>query len=332
MGTLLKTPKMNRALAARVEASVQKGSSHGAAMDRKWTVLFRVAIFFGAIGSVVSIFVMQKRGDARLEQTRASLLDTVRVERARLRDIDMMNLERSTQTLVRAAGRYEGDVVTNEVRGVEALRSVLSRPLVYVRGPLDSFKNDEAIALAAQGSTLDAFVACLFDPPPSRAEKAMLERVRAPAGGSPRFRESTAEVRRLHYLTSGLPLLQSAWKARVKSAKTEGELQRFDAELRASRLDETSAAARARLLLVYLPEPGGLGGPTELDGERPHDARVTLVDLEANRTLLRLKRRLDPGSFSDRGRASHASGLDACALSLEVRDASEKAALTGAAR
>jgi hypothetical protein len=332
MGTLLKTPKMNRALAARVEASVRRGSSQGAAVDRKWTVLFRFAILFGAIGSVISIFVMQKREDVRLEQTRAAILDTVRVERGHLRDTDMMNLERSTQTLVRAAGRYEGDLVTNEVRGAEALRSVLSRPLVYVRGPLDSFKNDEAIALAAHGSTLDAFVACLFDPPSSRAEKAMLERVRAPAAGSPRFRESTAEVRRLYYLTSGLPLLQSAWKARVKSAKNLGELQRFDKELRASHLDETSAAARARLLLVVMDERGGPGGVTELDGERPHDARVALVDLEANRTLLRLKRRLDPGGFSDRGRASHASGLDACALSLDVRDAAEKAALTGAAR
>jgi hypothetical protein len=159
MGTLLKTPKMNRALAARVEASVRKGSSHGAAVDRKWTVLFRFAILFGAIGSVVSIFVMQKRDDARLEQSRSALLDTVRVERGRLRDTDMMNLERSTQVLVRAAGRYEGDLVTSEVRGAEALNSALSRPLVYVRGPLESFKNDEGIALVAQASMPDAFVA-----------------------------------------------------------------------------------------------------------------------------------------------------------------------------
>jgi len=331
MSTFLKTSKMNPALAARVEASVHRGSSHGSSLDRKWTVFFRFAIFFGAIGSVVSLFVMQKRDDARLEQTRSSLLDTVRVERARLRDTDMMNLERSAQVLVRAAGRYEGDLVTHDVRGLEALGAVLSRPLVYVRGPLASFKNDETIAQAAQASTLDTFVTCLVDPPPSRTEKPMLERVRATEGGSPRLRDRTAEVHRLHYLTSGLPLLQHAWKARVKAAKDHGDLQRFEKELRGSRLDETSAAARARLLLVVMDEPGHPGAVTELDGERPHEARVTLVDLEANRPLLRLRRRLDPGAFSDRGRAAHASGLDACALALDVREAAEKAALTGAA-
>lgn len=332
MGTFLKTPRMNPALAARVERSVNQGTSHGAAVDRRWTAVFRFALLFGAIGSVIALFVMQKREDVRVQQTRDALLDTVRVERARLRDTDMMNLERAAQILVRAAGRFEGDVIGGDVRGAGALTAVLARPVIYVRGAVESFKSDDGIALAAQGSTLDAFAACLFDPPPSRAERALLERVRANAAGSGRLRERLADVHRLQALTTGLPLLQSSWKARVKSAKNQGDLLGFEKELRASRLDQTAAAARARLLLYVMDEPPPPGGPTELDGERPHDVRVALVDLDASRALLRLRRRVDPSAFSERGRASHASGLDACALAVDVRDAAEKAgALTEAA-
>lgn len=322
MGTFLRTSRMNPALAARVEASVRRGSSHGASLDRRWTAFFRFAILFGAIGSLISLFVMQKREDVRLEQKRASLLDTVRVERARLRDADMLNLKRAVVVLVRGAGKYEGDIVAPEARGEGALRGVLGRPVVYVRGTLESFKNDESIAAAAQASTLDPFVTCLFNPPASRAEKALLERVRATSTGAAK-RDG---VHRLHHLASGLPLLQASWKSRVKAAKSTNDLTRYDRELREARFDETFAAARARLLLAVLDEPSHAAGPTELDGERPHDARVLLVDLESERPVLRLRRRLDPAAFSDRGRASHASGLDACALAMDVREAAAGAA------
>jgi hypothetical protein len=73
-------------------------------------------------------------------------------------------------------------------------------------------------------------------------------------------------------------------------------------------------------------EPGGPGGTTELDGERPHDVRVALFDLQQRNALLRFRRHVDPSAFSDRGRASRASELDACALSFDVREAVEKGA------
>ena len=91
-------------------------------------------------------------------------------------------------------------------------------------------------------------------------------------------------------------------------------------DLSAAKLDETAAAARARLVLFVMDEPGGPGGVTELDGERPHDVRVTLFDLEQRSALLRIRRRVDPSTFSDRARASHASRLDACALSFDIRE------------
>jgi hypothetical protein len=99
------------------------------------------------------------------------------------------------------------------------------------------------------------------------------------------------------------------------------DLSRLERELHAAKLDETTAAARARLVLFVVDEPSAPGGVTELDGERPHDVRVTLVSLEQPKPLLRVRRRVDPSVFSDRGRANHASALDSCALSFDVREA-----------
>jgi hypothetical protein len=133
-------------------------------------------------------------------------------------------------------------------------------------------------------------------------------------------------VHRLYDLFAGIPLLRSGWKASVKEATRVLDVSSFERQLRAARLDETAAAARARLLLFVMDEPGKPGGITELDGERPHDVRVTLFDLPQHSALLRFRRHVDPSAFSDRGRAARASGLDACALSFDVRDAVEKGA------
>lgn len=321
MGTFLTTPRMNPALARRVRESVRKGNSRGARADRRWTAAFRLAVLAGIALALISFSVLRKREDDQLEQARKSLLDTVTQKRAQLSVEDMATLDRAIAVLLRAPGAYEGDRLADETRGAEALSALLGRPILYVRGPVEAFKNDEALRRAAMLSSPDAFVQCLVDPPRTRSEKAFFERIR---GGSDPA-SHTANVHRLYDLLAGIPLLQPPWRGRVKEATKLRELSHLEKELRTARLDETIAAARARLVLAVMDEPSGPGGITELDGERPHDVRVTLFTLEQPQPLLRFKKHVDPSGFSDRGRASHASALDACALSFDVREAVEKA-------
>lgn len=319
MATFLTTPRMNPALAARVRASIQRGRSRGARVDRTWTVAFRFAVLVGITLALISLSVLKRREDDQLEQARRSLLDTVGHERAQLSDDDMHTLEHAVTVMLRAPGPYEGDLVANEARGSEALSALLARPMIYVRGPADAFKGEDALRRAALLSYPDAFVRCLADPPQSRGEKALLERIR----GGPEHAAQDAHVHRLYDLFAGMPLLRPAWKASVRDATRLLDLARFERELRAAKLDETTAAAQARLLLFVMDEPSGPGGVTELDGERPHDVRVTLFDLSRRDAVLRLRRHVDPSTFSDRGRASRASALDACALSFDVREAAK---------
>jgi hypothetical protein len=75
------------------------------------------------------------------------------------------------------------------------------------------------------------------------------------------------------------------------------------------------------MLLMVMDESGDGKGPTELDGERPHDVRVALVDLASARMVLRLRRHVDPAWIGTAARSEHASGLDGCALAFDVREA-----------
>jgi hypothetical protein len=65
-------------------------------------------------------------------------------------------------------------------------------------------------------------------------------------------------------------------------------------------------------------EPGDGGGPTELDGERAHHVRLFLVDMVASKTLLRVRRLVDPTWISLAKKSDYASGLDSCGLAFDV--------------
>jgi hypothetical protein len=319
MGTFLTNPRMNAALANRVRQSLRRGRSRGARVDKRWTAAFRVAALAGITLALISLSMLRKREDDRLEHARSTLLATVSQKRAQLSTDDMLTLDRVVTVLLRAPGPYEGDRLANEVRGSDALSAILERPIIYVRGPADAFNDDDALRRAAVLSHPEAFVQCLVNPPRARTEKALFERVRSKSDEGP-----ATHMHRLYDLLAGMPLLQPVWKARVKEATKMRELSQLERELGAAKLDETAAAARARLVLFVMDEPGGPGGVTELDGERPHDVRVTLFDLEQRSALLRIRRRVDPSTFSDRARANHASRLDACALSFDIREAVAK--------
>jgi hypothetical protein len=155
-------------------------------------------------------------------------------------------------------------------------------------------------------------------PPASRSEKALLAKARAANAADDRMAPA-AHVERVHDAILGFPLLAPAWEARVAAAGTRAELKSLQTIFRRAPLKAAKRAAKAQLLLFVIDEPGDGKGPTELDGERPHAVRVGLVELATEKLLLQLRRHVDPGWISEKARSEYASGIDSCALALDVR-------------
>lgn len=320
MPTFLTTRRMAPALAARIEKSVggPRPRDGGTATLRRFVSVFRlVTLVLSVLAAAVLLQLRHRERDA-LERSRAALLERVRARAASLPPDDRKPLRRIEPWLVRGSGQYEGDLVAPELREPGTLGSFLSRPLVYVRGPMSEFSGPAGIGTTAATSLKDALLLCLLSPPSSRTESAVLTKVHGAYGGGARLEARTANVRRLHELEAGLPFLEPAWEAKVRAAADLSELVRLERAFDAAPVEPALKAAAARLLLYVMDEPGEGRGPAELDGERPHDVRVGLVDLGAQRPLLRLRRPVDPGWISIPNRPQYASGLDSCLLALDV--------------
>jgi hypothetical protein len=127
-------------------------------------------------------------------------------------------------------------------------------------------------------------------------------------------------VRRLHDAEIGLPFLEPPWAERVREAETAADVARLRHDFEHAPIDRAQRAAKASLMLAALDEPGDGRGPIELDGERPHYVRVALVDLLADRPLLRRRVSVDPNWISAARRPSYATGLDSCALAYDLHE------------
>jgi hypothetical protein len=219
------------------------------------------------------------------------------------------------------SGSYEGDLVTDELRSLQSFSGSIARPTVYVRGPLSSFGGATRVNESASGSFKDAFVLCLNSPPAERSEKLLRRKVRAAYRSGSEGMKSTTHVQRLFDAIVGLPYLGAEWERKVKDADSRAELDRLRRAFDGAPLEGAKLAAEATLLLCVMDEPSDAAGPSELDGERPHDVRVGLVDLVKRKVLLRLRRRVDPSWVSPATRAEYAQGIDSCALALDVRAA-----------
>jgi hypothetical protein len=217
-----------------------------------------------------------------------------------------------------AVGTYDGDFVASALQAPGAMAAYLTRESVYVRLSLRSLSNTSSLVTAASSSYKDVFLLCLVSPPDSRTEKALLGKVRAThsAGAAERM----AKIHRLNDAEQGLQMLLPAFAARIESAQRVEDLFRLEAELKKAPIEEALRALRASLLVFALDEEGTGQGPTELDGERPHDVRVHFVDLSSNTTLLRLRKHVDPRGISEATRAMFAAGIDSCSLALDILD------------
>lgn len=320
MPTSLVNARMNPALAARVEASVtgRKKSETGRvspSIVRRLVAWGRVVLVMALAGAAYAGVTAYRRVHRELDEKRAALLGSVANAQADVTAKERGAVDRAVPWINRLAGPWEGDVAA-----VPGLAPELTRPAMYVRGSIDMMRTKESIPGAAASSGKDALLYCLLDPPAARTESAVLAKVRfVHAGGAP-FEDRTANVRRMNDALLGLPVLSPEFAGRVRTAEDVSELAKLKKDLERVPLDRAKRALRSELLIVALDEKGDVTAPTELDGERPHDVRVAIVELDSGRVLLRAKRHVDPSWINVNSRPVYASGADSCALGFDLRN------------
>ena len=313
MPTLLTNRKMDAALRARIENSLQaRGSAEASAARLRALMRFTtLAIVVFAVGYMISKRHQQK---SALETQRVAVLDAWTKKTSDITPDDKKALARYEAILQSLAGAYEGDT---------SRPNALTATIVYVRGPIESFRSTATIPKAAGQSLEDAFARCFVEPPRTKSEKDVLPKVRAiytgPATG-------TKNLERLETAYATQRLLDPDWIARGKTSQSEKELGVMQTLLDHTPFDRALVAWRAELLLAVMDEPGDTNVAAELDGERPHDVRVALVETKTGHALLRMHAHVDPSVWNAATRPEYASGLDACALAFEAR------ALLGAPR
>lgn len=322
MASFLTNAKMHPALAARIEASVRgkratPGDASSAATVR---ALIRLVVVVAVASLGAWIFVTQRRESARIEGERTLLVDIVHGHDALLTDSDRGAFARDATWLGSLSGTYEGDLVASELAAPGVLDATLARPAVYVHGPVDSFATPQAVDEVAIESVKDSFLLCLLDPPATRTEKVVLDKVRVAYGVDGALEQATPDVMRLADAKAALRVLSPEWEAKVKAADSYG-LGKLHAELERTPIESGKRALKAGLLIAVMDERATATGPSELDGERAHLVRVAIVDVAVAKTLVRLRRRVDPADWSEKSRTTFARGLDECALAFDVRSA-----------
>lgn len=322
MPTLLVTRKMSPALAARVQASVEgRRAAPGARLAPRAVSLLRLALFAAGAIAVAWLAASLRRVHLELAAERSALLERARRESASLTPEERAIAQRILPWLALQSARYEGDLIADELRSSGAFAALIARPTVYVRGPVASFDGLPRVIESASSSFNDPFVLCLNAPPAERSEKLLRAKAHAAYAARSEAAHKTSHVQRLMDALVGLPFLGSEWQGRVEAASSRDELLKLRRSFEAAPLEGAKRAARAELLLSVMDEPSDAPGPSELDGERPHEVRVGVVDLATRKVLLRLRRRVDPAWVSEATRAQFAAGIDGCALALDVHAA-----------
>lgn len=323
MPTLLVTGSMSPSLAARVQAAVSGQSQPKMARKSRLKAGLRLLAFAALFGGVASALHLRQKRVEQLDQRRAELLSELMHHSEQLSHADRALPGRVTAAIAeQASAVYAGDVVSPELRTRAQLNEALGAPTLYLRGPLDGLARPERVGELASSSSKDAFLLCLLDPPVERSEQALRLKASAAYAQGPSML-ATSHVERVAPLLQVVPLLGSEWKARVRMAENVGTLEVLSRVMNAAPLQAAIRSAKSRQLLLVLDETATGSGPTELDGERAHAVRVALVDLTSGEARLRFRGKVDPSAFSDQGRIKYASGLDGCALALDLRTAVE---------
>ena len=320
MPSFLVTRRMSPELRARVLSSV-RGRPRAGAPQRLSPVVARLRLVTIAVivAAVALLLHVRQQRLRQLEQSRAALLQKVQGHAAQLTAPDRQLPTRVERAVEReTAATYGGDRLPEALRTQGALAELLTAPTLYLRGPLEALSRAGGVAQVAPGSWTDAFVLCLLEPPDARSEKAL--RAKARVAHSRAAGESTAHVQRLAPVLEVLPLLSADWQQRIATSRSAA-LKDYERLYSLAPVLAALKAVKARQLLLVVDEPGDASTPAELDGERRHAVRVALSDLNDGEVELRFRHDVDPSWLSDATRAEHASGVDSCALALDLRKA-----------
>lgn len=320
MPTFLTTDKMSPELAARIQSSVSGRRIKGETRLPRWSKgILRIGVIGIAGWLVYALVDLKRRESKQLEHDRSVLLDSLAKQTATFTPDDPKADQRIDEQLVSLSGAWPGDL--DELGTKTALDDALARSSVWIRGPIDGFTSPAKIANTAAASGKDAFLLCLADPPASRTEKNVLGRVRIAYANGAQLEQPTAKVKRLDAAKHGLPFLQPAFAERIRSAPDGITIRALKKELDGASLDAARTTLRSEILIAVMDEPAPAGGITEIDGERAHDVRVAIVDLQKQKPLFRSRKHVDPSEWSTQNRSQFASGLDGCTLAYDLRDA-----------
>lgn len=322
MPTFLVTSRMAPELAARVEKAVtgRPAAARGKVTPRV-IALLRLVLVATAIFGGYTLLSGRRKVQQAFVHDRNALLARIDAEAASLTPQELDAVPRASGWLGRLAGPYEGDYVADELKKPGALEATLAAPTVYVRGPLADLTTSAKLAEAAATSVKDGLVVCLLSPPATRNEKEMLEKVRIAFGGGAKLEQATPNVHRLHDAMIGLPFLLPSWSNQVRAASDAEEVARLRVAFERAPIARAKGAAKSELLLAVHDEPGDGQGVTELDGERPHDIRLAIVDVKRSVVLLRQRKHVDPSFISVAKRPTYAAALDGCGVAYDVRKA-----------
>jgi hypothetical protein len=339
MPTLLTNPRMPPSLQRRLEARLahprgRRGRARVFVADSgpsrtRWIVLGSLAV---VIGLMVAIRSYEERD---IDRRRDALLAAVGADRNALtgQQIAFAALLRRWATDT-AASTYPGDFLP-PLGGPGELDEWLTRPTVYVRGAAPELADADTVRQAASTSTKDSFLLCLVVPPHTGKEATVLSAVRGVNYGGAMVERLTFNVRRLHDAEEGLQVLGTTFHEQVVAADKPTVMKDLEKVYQSAPIDAGMLAATAELAVIVADEPPpGMVVPkspprkqeTSLLArieERPHDARVAIVDLAADRLLLRVRRRLDAYERFPSSRALHAAAVQGCGLALDVRAAAE---------
>ena len=319
MPTLLTNPKMDPALAARIEASIQRRRGHsGRDIYRPSTVaIARALMVLAIVGMATTIFVAQRRAREKFERRRAALAGAVEAQASTLTESEKNVVARAEAAVRRLAGPYEGDFVASELRAEGALSNLLASPAAYVRGNIENITRAPSIATVAEESNKDALLFCLFDPPASRDEKVLAAKV-SEAWEPKLLEQRTAQVASLRDAAVGLPLLQPSFLARVKAVRSAREFVALEHAFASAPIGRAKKVAHAQYLIAAIDE-----GPTFLafSGDTAHDVRFAIVELATSKVVLRVRRHVDPANVSAARRVKYSVDIDGCTVALEARDA-----------
>jgi hypothetical protein len=323
VATFLTTPAMHPALRARVEravsprrrarhhqarAGVARPFAGGVSGKTQLLRLFPVLVAVVLVGLAFASYRAERRAVA---EERTGLLAALDEKRAQLPGGHQAFVAATDRWISEAARETDRtDVIAPSAKGLAALDGWLHRPAVYVRLPAAAAAGDaRAIDAAARASSKDSFLVCLLKPPPSRAEKDLLTKVRGVYFGGAKVEDDTSNVRRLADAHVGLSAVGPSFEGAARGADGLTAVRKLRRELDGAPVAEAAKAAAAELFIVVVDEAT--------------EARVLLVDLATKSVLLRVRRPLEEPGPSPTAMV-HREQLQGCALAMAARHAAEE--------